>query len=43
MTNVLHVGTYLVGSASLENALHEGHIAEFLYHLPVGYGWLAYA
>ena len=43
MADVFHVGTYLVGSACLQDALHEGGIAESLQHLVVGNGSLANA
>ena len=36
MTDVFHVGSYLVGAACLKATLDEGDIAEFLYHLPMG-------
>ena len=36
VTDVFHVGSYLVGAACLKATLDEGDIAEFLYHLPMG-------
>ena len=36
VTDVFHVGSYLVCPACLKATLDEGDIAEFLYHLPMG-------
>ena len=41
MTDVLHVGTYLVCASGLKATLDERHVAEALKHTPVGYGFLA--
>ena len=38
MTDMLHVGTYLMGTACLGNALHQGGVAETLQYLIMGNG-----
>ena len=43
MTDMAHVGTYLMSAASLEDTLHECHISETLYHAVVGDSLFAYA
>ena len=43
MTDMLHVGTYLMSTACLKNALHQGGIAETFQYLIMGNGSLAYS
>ena len=40
---MLHVGTYLMGTACLKNALHQGGVAETFQYLIMGNGCLAYS
>ena len=42
MTNVLHVGTYLMSSTRFQNTFHQCYISETLHYLIVGYSRLAY-
>lgn len=41
MSYMLHVGTYLMGTARLQSAFYERYIAEVLYHAPMSHRFLA--
>jgi hypothetical protein len=42
VSDMFHVSTYLMGTTSFEDTLHQCYIAITFHHLVMGYGWFSY-